>query len=90
MNYMQKLYEALKLVYQSKVVYTPIISDERFEDALIPFSIPDFSLSSSKLNNFVFRCCIEPFYIDIIIKQNKTIPSPFTVKNQKYFFLILQ
>ena len=55
----------------------------------VSFVIPNFFFfKSCKLNNFRFKCYIESFYIEIILKPNKiTILSQFFLKNLKKFLL---
>ena len=63
MNHLQKLYDALKFVYQfinnsfRKLVASlesPITFDERFKITSVPLSIPDVNLLSCELDNITF------------------------------------
>ena len=64
MNNLQKLYEALKFVYQLIIIFvkklvssleSPITFDERFKVTSVPIFVPDFSLLSCELDNFTFK-----------------------------------
>ena len=66
---------------------------ERFKVTLVPFFVPDFNLLSSELDNSILHLTryIESFYFNIILKQNEmVIPSLFSLKNLKLFFLPFQ
>ena len=63
MNHLQKLYDALKFVYQfinnsfRKLVASlesPITFDERFKITSVPLSIPDVNLLSCEVDNITF------------------------------------
>ena len=63
MNHLQKLYDALKFVYQfinnsfRKLVASlesRITFDERFKITSVPLSIPDVNLLSCELDNITF------------------------------------
>ena len=46
--------------------------DESLKVTSVPFFTLALNLLSCKLDNFIhFKCYIESFYIDIILKQNK-------------------
>ena len=55
-----KLFSSLEL---------PITFHEKFKATSLPSFIPDFSLLSCELDNFMFKVYIESFYINIILKQ---------------------
>ena len=64
MNYLQKLCETSKLLYQLKIVYvkklvslleSSITLDELLKVTSAPFFIPDFNLMSYELDNFTFK-----------------------------------
>ena len=79
---MQKLYKALKLVNELIMTYVENYfhhwnhqphSIKFSKVTLAPFFIPKFNLSSCELDNLhVQSVYIESFYVDIILKQNKT------------------
>ena len=60
----------------------PIECDERFKVTSFSLFIPDFNLLSFELDSFNLKCYIGFFYINIILKQNKTIKM-FFLKNLK-------
>ena len=76
MNYLQKPYKASKLVHQIAIKCRKLVSlvesltafDKSFKVTSVPFFIPDFHLVSCELDNFTFKCYIESFYTDIILK----------------------
>ena len=72
-------------------VESPTTFDESFKVTSAPVFIPGLNLLRFKLNNFTFIVLYtESFYIDIILKQNKTtILSQLLVKNLKWFLLLL-
>ena len=57
--------------------------DKRFNVISVPFYIPNFSVLSCKLDNFIFEVLkyyTESFYINIILKQHNTIKRTLTMR----------
>ena len=56
MNHLQKLYDALKFVYQfiNNSFRKLVAFDERFKITSVPLSIPDVNLLSCELDNITF------------------------------------